>query len=41
MAPPHGDSWVPAAADQFHDGPIHGDAGTRRNLEMVIASIVG
>ncbi len=35
------DSWVPDAADQFHDGPINGDAGTRRTLEMVIAAIVG
>jgi CubicO group peptidase (beta-lactamase class C family) len=33
------DSWKPHSADQFHDGPINGDAGTRRTLEMVIASI--
>jgi hypothetical protein len=39
-----GQSLIPAdyirPFDQFHDGPINGDAGTRRTLEMVIASIV-
>ncbi|WP_321474219.1 serine hydrolase [uncultured Paludibaculum sp.] len=35
------DKWAPPPADQFHDGPINGDAGTRRTLEMVIAAIVG
>ena len=35
------DHWSPAPADQFHDGPINGDAGTRRTLEMVVAAIVG
>ena len=33
------DTWTPHAFDQFHDGPINGDAGTRRTLEMVIAAI--
>jgi len=33
------DNWTPAPADQFHDGTIDGDAGTRRTLEMVIAAI--
>jgi CubicO group peptidase (beta-lactamase class C family) len=33
------DDWKPHPFDQFHDGPINGDAGTRRTLEMVIASI--
>lgn len=35
------DRWTPGPADQFHDGPINGDAATRRTLEMVIAAIVG
>jgi CubicO group peptidase (beta-lactamase class C family) len=33
------DNWKPHPADQFHDGPINGDAGTRRTLEMVVAAI--
>jgi len=33
------DNWAPHSFDQFHDGPINGDASTRRTLEMVIASI--
>jgi len=33
------DAWKPHPFDQFHDGPINGDASTRRTLEMVIASI--
>lgn len=33
------DNWKPHPFDQFHDGPINGDAGTRRTLEMAIASI--
>ena len=33
------DNWKPHPFDQFHDGPINGDASTRRTLEMVIASI--
>jgi CubicO group peptidase (beta-lactamase class C family) len=34
------DNWQPHAATQFDDGPIGGDAGTRRALEMVVAAIV-
>jgi CubicO group peptidase (beta-lactamase class C family) len=34
------DSWKPGPATQFDDGPIHGDAGTRRTLELVTAAIV-
>ena len=34
------DNWKPRAFDQFHDGPIDGDAGTRRAFEMVVASIL-
>lgn len=33
------DNWKPHPFDQFHDGPINGDAGTRRTLEMVIAAV--
>ena len=33
------DNWKPHPSDQFHDGPINGDAGTRRTLDMVIASL--
>jgi CubicO group peptidase (beta-lactamase class C family) len=33
------DNWKPRAATQFDDGPINGDAGTRRMLEMVVAAI--
>jgi len=33
------DNWKPHSSDQFHDGPINGDAGTRRTLEMVVAAI--
>lgn len=33
------DTWEPHPFDQFHDGPVNGDAGTRRTLEMVVASI--
>jgi CubicO group peptidase (beta-lactamase class C family) len=36
---PSRDNWKPHTFDQFHDGPINGDAATRRALEMVIASI--
>jgi CubicO group peptidase (beta-lactamase class C family) len=32
------DHWEPHSFDQFHDGPINGDAATRRTLEMVIAA---
>ena len=34
------DDWSFESRDQFHDGPIDGDAGTRRVLEMVVASVV-
>jgi hypothetical protein len=33
------DNWNPHSFDQFHDGPVNGEAGTRRTLEMVIAAI--
>jgi CubicO group peptidase (beta-lactamase class C family) len=33
------DNWKPRPATQFDDGPINGDAGTRRTLEMVVAAI--
>jgi hypothetical protein len=34
------DSWKPGPATQFDDGPVNGDAGTRRALEMVAAAIL-
>jgi CubicO group peptidase (beta-lactamase class C family) len=34
------DSWKPHPFDQFHDGPVDGDTGTRRTLEMVLASVL-
>jgi CubicO group peptidase (beta-lactamase class C family) len=34
------DNWRPHVFDQFHDGPIEGDTGVRRLLEMVVASVV-
>jgi len=34
------DDWKPHPADQFVDGPIDIDAGTRRTLEMVVASVI-
>jgi CubicO group peptidase (beta-lactamase class C family) len=34
------DNWTPHPFNQFVDGPIDGDAGTRRTLEMVVASIL-
>jgi CubicO group peptidase (beta-lactamase class C family) len=34
------DSWKPLPHDQFHDGPVGGDDGVRRLLEMVVASVV-
>jgi CubicO group peptidase (beta-lactamase class C family) len=34
------DTWEPLPATQFNDGPINGDAGTRRALEMVVAAII-
>jgi CubicO group peptidase (beta-lactamase class C family) len=34
------DNWTPHPFNQFLDGPIDGDTGTRRALEMVVASIL-
>jgi CubicO group peptidase (beta-lactamase class C family) len=34
------DNWKPAAHDQFHDGPVGGDDGVRRMLEMVVAAVI-
>jgi CubicO group peptidase (beta-lactamase class C family) len=34
------DSWKPHPFNQFLDGPIEGDAGVRRTLEMVVAAVV-
>lgn len=34
------DNWKPLAHDQFHDGPVGGDDGVRRLLEMVVAAVV-
>jgi CubicO group peptidase (beta-lactamase class C family) len=34
------DNWKPQPHDQFHDGPVGGDDGVRRLLEMVVASVV-
>jgi CubicO group peptidase (beta-lactamase class C family) len=34
------DNWTPHPFNQFVDGPVDGDAATRRTLEMVVASIV-
>ena len=34
------DNWKPLPHDQFHDGPIGGDDGVRRLLEMVVAAVV-
>ena len=40
-APDHSrDSWKPLPHDQFHDGPIGGDDGVRRMLEMVVAAVI-
>jgi len=33
------DNWKPLPHDQFHDGPVGGDDGVRRLLEMVAASV--
>ena len=32
------DNWKPLPHDQFHDGPVGGDDGVRRLLEMVVAA---
>lgn len=34
------DTWKPLPHDQFHDGPVGGDDGVRRLLEMVAAAVV-
>jgi CubicO group peptidase (beta-lactamase class C family) len=34
------DSWKPHPFDQFHDGRVDGDTGTRRALEMVVAAVI-
>jgi CubicO group peptidase (beta-lactamase class C family) len=34
------DGWKPLPHDQFHDGPVGGDDGVRRLLEMVVAAVV-
>jgi CubicO group peptidase (beta-lactamase class C family) len=34
------DNWKPHPFNQFVDGPISGDVGVRRTLEMVVASVV-
>ena len=34
------DDWKPGPHDQFHDGPVGGDDGVRRLLEMVVAAVV-
>ncbi len=33
------DNWKPLAHDQFHDGPVGGDDGVRRMLEMIVAAV--
>ena len=34
------DNWKPVPHDQFHDGPVGGDDGVRRLLEMVVAAVM-
>jgi CubicO group peptidase (beta-lactamase class C family) len=34
------DNWKPHPFNQFVDGPIDGDAGVRRTLEMVVAAVI-
>jgi CubicO group peptidase (beta-lactamase class C family) len=34
------DNWKPGPHTQFHDGPIGGDDGVRRLLEMVVAAVM-
>lgn len=34
------DGWKPLPHDQFHDGPVGGDDGVRRLLEMVVAAVI-
>jgi CubicO group peptidase (beta-lactamase class C family) len=35
------DDWKPHPFNQFVDGPVEGDSGVRRTLEMAMASVVG
>jgi hypothetical protein len=34
------DGWKPGPHTQFDDGPIGGDDGVRRLLELVVAAVV-
>jgi CubicO group peptidase (beta-lactamase class C family) len=34
------DNWKPLPHNQFHDGPMGGDDGVRRLLEMVVAAVL-
>jgi CubicO group peptidase (beta-lactamase class C family) len=34
------ENWKPLPHDQFHDGPVGGDDGVRRLLEMVTAAVI-
>jgi hypothetical protein len=34
------DGWKAGPHDQFHDGPVGGDDGVRRMLEMVVAAVI-
>jgi CubicO group peptidase (beta-lactamase class C family) len=34
------DTWKAGPHDQFHDGPVGGDDGVRRLLEMVVAAVM-
>jgi hypothetical protein len=34
------DDWKPHPFNQFVDGPVEGDSGVRRTLEMAVASVV-
>jgi hypothetical protein len=34
------DHWKPHPFNQFVDGPVEGDTGVRRTLEMVVAAVV-
>ena len=33
------DNWTPHPFNQFFDGPVEGDSGVRRTLELVVASV--
>jgi hypothetical protein len=33
------DHWKPHPFNQFVDGPVEGDTGVRRTLEMVVAAV--